>query len=117
MNTVTYDTAREKLAEIWNQIEESREEVILRRRGHEDLALIPAAELRSLKEAAHLLGSPARLAAQRSAPAAGACPLPRRGWNGGRDSGSAGEGGRAERVSRSPTPRQRGTPEPAVKVT
>jgi antitoxin YefM len=58
MNTVTYDTAREKPAEIWDQVEESREEVILRRRGHEDLALIPAAELRSLKETAHLLGSP-----------------------------------------------------------
>ncbi len=58
MKTVTYDTAREKLAEIWNQVEQSREEVILRRGGHEDLALMPASELRSLKETAHLLGSP-----------------------------------------------------------
>lgn len=39
-------------------MEDSREEVILRRRGHEDLALIPAKELQSLKETAHLLRSP-----------------------------------------------------------
>jgi antitoxin YefM len=58
MSTVTYSHAREHLAEIWDEVEDSREEVILRRRGHEDLALIPAAELRSLKETAHLLRSP-----------------------------------------------------------
>lgn len=58
MTTVTYSAARENLAEIWDEIEDSREEVILRRRGHEDLALIPAHELRSLKETAHLLRSP-----------------------------------------------------------
>ncbi len=58
MNTVTYDTAREKLAEIWDEIEESRGEVILRRRGHEDLALLAASELSSLKETVHLLSSP-----------------------------------------------------------
>lgn len=58
MTTITYSAAREKLAEIWDEVEDSREEVILRRRGHEDLALIPAHELRSLKETAHLLRSP-----------------------------------------------------------
>lgn len=58
MTTVTYSAAREKLAEIWDEVEDSREEVILRRRGHEDLALLPAHELRSLKETAHLLRSP-----------------------------------------------------------
>lgn len=58
MNTVTYSQLREKLAEVWDEVENSREEVILRRRGHEDLALLPAHELRSLKEIAHLLRSP-----------------------------------------------------------
>jgi len=58
MTTVSYSAAREKLAEIWDEVEDSREEVILRRRGHEDLALLPAHELRSLKETAHLLRSP-----------------------------------------------------------
>lgn len=54
----TYSSAREHLAEIWDEVEDSREETILRRRGHEDLALLPASELRSLKETAHLLRSP-----------------------------------------------------------
>lgn len=58
MSTYSYSAARERLAEIWDQIEDDREEVILRRRGHEDLALLPAHELRSLRETAHLLRSP-----------------------------------------------------------
>ena len=58
MNTMTYSQVREKLAQVWDEVEDSREEVILRRRGHEDLALLPAHELRSLKEIAHLLRSP-----------------------------------------------------------
>ena len=58
MTIISYSAAREKLAEIWDTVEDSREEIILRRRGHEDLALIPAHELRSLKETAHLLRSP-----------------------------------------------------------
>jgi antitoxin YefM len=55
MTTITYSRAREKLAEIWDELEESREEIILRRRGHEDVAMLPAHELRRLKETAHLL--------------------------------------------------------------
>lgn len=58
MTSISYSQAREKLAEIWDEVEDSREEVILRRRGHEDLALLPASELKSLKETAHLLRSP-----------------------------------------------------------
>ena len=58
MTNVTYSDARARLAKIWDELEDSREEVILRRRGHEDLALIPARELQSLKETAHLLRSP-----------------------------------------------------------
>jgi antitoxin YefM len=58
MTSMTYTEAREKLADLWNEVEDSREEVILRRRGHEDLALLPAHELKILKETAHLLRSP-----------------------------------------------------------
>lgn len=58
MGTVTYSSARENLAKIWDEIEDGLEEIVLRRRGHEDLALIPARELRSLKETAQLLRSP-----------------------------------------------------------
>ena len=58
MATISYSHVRENLAGIWNELEESRDEVILRRRGHEDMAILPADELRTLKESAHLLRSP-----------------------------------------------------------
>jgi antitoxin YefM len=54
----TYSRARQNLASIWNDIESSREPAILERRGHEDMALLPAEELSSLQETAHLLRSP-----------------------------------------------------------
>jgi antitoxin YefM len=80
MGETSYSYARENLAKLWDEIEDSREEVILTRRGHEDLALLPAHELRSLKETAHLLRSPrnaARLLAAlaRSRQGAGAIEL------------------------------------------
>ena len=62
MTTISYSRVRENLAAVWEEVEDSREEVILRRRGHEDLALLPAHELRALKETAHLLRSPANAA-------------------------------------------------------
>lgn len=58
MTVVTYSQARERLADLWDEVENSREAVILRRRGHEDLALLPADELRNLQETAYLLCSP-----------------------------------------------------------
>ncbi len=60
--TVSYSHARAHLAEIWNELEESREMAVIRRRGHEDMALIPADELSSLRETAYLLRSPANAA-------------------------------------------------------
>ena len=60
--TVSYSHARAHLAEIWNELEENREMTVIRRRGHEDMALIPADELSSLRETAYLLGSPANAA-------------------------------------------------------
>ena len=59
MTIMSYSEARAKLADLWDQVEDTREEVILQRRGHEDLALLPAHELRGLQETAHLLRSPA----------------------------------------------------------
>ncbi len=55
---VSYSHARERLAEIWNQVEGSREMALITRRGHEDMALIPADELACLRETAYLLRSP-----------------------------------------------------------
>jgi antitoxin YefM len=62
MTETSYSYARENLARLWDEVEDSREEIILTRRGHEDLALLPAHELRSLRETAHLLRSPANAA-------------------------------------------------------
>ena len=58
MTTATYSHLREHLAEVWDAVEDTQEPVILQRRGHEDLALLPAAELAGLMETAHLLRSP-----------------------------------------------------------
>ncbi len=55
---VTYSYARQNLARILRDAEDRQEPVIITRRGHEDMALIPADELRSLEESAHLLRSP-----------------------------------------------------------
>jgi antitoxin YefM len=54
----SYSDARERLATIWDEVEDTREAAIIQRRGHEDMALIPADELSSLRETAYLLRSP-----------------------------------------------------------
>jgi antitoxin YefM len=54
----TYTQARANLAVLCDQVASTREAVVIRRRGHEDVALVAAAELRSLEETAHLLSSP-----------------------------------------------------------
>jgi antitoxin YefM len=54
----SYSRARQNLAAIWNEVENSREPAILERRGHENMALVPADELSSLQETAHLLRPP-----------------------------------------------------------
>jgi antitoxin YefM len=55
----SYTEARANLAELCDRAAEDRQTIIIRRRGHEDVALVSAAELSSLNEAAHLLRSPA----------------------------------------------------------
>ena len=58
----TYSNARENLATLWDEVEVSREAAIIQRRGHDDMALIPADEIASLRETAYLLRSPANAA-------------------------------------------------------
>ena len=58
MGTTTYSHLRDNLAEVWDEVESTQEPVIVKRRGHQDLALIPADELEGLRETAHLLRSP-----------------------------------------------------------
>jgi antitoxin YefM len=59
---VSYSHARDHLAELWDEVKDTREVAVISRRGHEDMALIPAAELSSLRETAYLLRSPANAA-------------------------------------------------------
>ena len=54
----TYTQARADLARLCDVVAEDNEVVIISRRGAEDVALVSAAELRSLRETAHLLRSP-----------------------------------------------------------
>ena len=59
MATVTtYTNARAVFARLCDEVASSREPVIIRRRGAEDVALVSAEELASLIETAHLLRSP-----------------------------------------------------------
>lgn len=58
MTTATYTYARDNFAEVLDTVENEQTEVIIQRRGHQDIALVPADELASLKETAHLLRSP-----------------------------------------------------------
>ncbi|HEX4954383.1 MAG TPA: type II toxin-antitoxin system prevent-host-death family antitoxin [Thermoanaerobaculia bacterium] len=60
--TTTYTEARARLAQLLDEVVANREPVVIRRRGHEDVALIAASELTSLEETAHLLRSPANAA-------------------------------------------------------
>ena len=41
-----------------NQVTDDREIVVIRRRGHEDVAMVSASELSGILETAHLLRSP-----------------------------------------------------------
>lgn len=54
----TYTHAREHFASLCNEVAETREPVIIRRRGARDVAVVAADELESLTETAHLLRSP-----------------------------------------------------------
>jgi antitoxin YefM len=54
----TYTSLRERLAAVLDQVANDQEVVIVRRRGAKDVALVPAEELASLMETAHLLCSP-----------------------------------------------------------
>ena len=54
----TYTKARAQLATLCDHTLSTREPVIIHRRGSEDVALISAAELSSLRATAHELSSP-----------------------------------------------------------
>ena len=55
---VTYSEARNNLASILDQVTDDCEVVTIKRRGHQDVALISATELSSLLETEYLFRSP-----------------------------------------------------------
>ncbi len=57
--TGNYSDARARLAELWDEAQSTREPILLRRRGKEDMALIAADELAGMLETMHSLRSPA----------------------------------------------------------
>jgi len=59
MSTITYSTARDQLAEVWDKTVSTREPVIVSRRGAESIVMLPLEEWEGLQETAHLLRSPA----------------------------------------------------------
>jgi antitoxin YefM len=58
MKIATYRHARAHLATLWNHIEDDRSPIVLQRRGHADMAMLPADELASLQATVYLLRSP-----------------------------------------------------------
>jgi antitoxin YefM len=63
----TYSNARNNLASLLNQVTDDREVVVIKRRGHEDVALISESDLSSLLETEYLFRSPKNAARLMSA--------------------------------------------------
>lgn len=59
MTTLSYTEARDKLASVWDETVSTREPVVLERRGHESVVIVPLDEWQGVSETAHLLRSPA----------------------------------------------------------
>lgn len=54
----SYSSLRENLASVLDKVIDDREVVIVKRKGSEAVALVPARELLGIMETAHLLRSP-----------------------------------------------------------
>jgi antitoxin YefM len=59
MSKVSYATALDRFASIWNETLATREPVIISRRGWEPVVLVAQREWEGLLETVHLLSSPA----------------------------------------------------------
>lgn len=57
--TTTFPEARAHLGELLDRVVNDREVVVIKRRGCDDVALIPADELRTMMEEIYLFSSPA----------------------------------------------------------
>ena len=58
MSSISYSEARNRLASVWDEVVSTREPVVIDRRGHESVVLVPVGEWEGLLETVHLLRSP-----------------------------------------------------------
>ena len=58
MHEASYTQARQQLASLMDQVTDTREPILIRRRGAEPVALVAADELAGWMETAYLLRSP-----------------------------------------------------------
>lgn len=56
---VGFTELRKNLATHLDRVESDRAELVITRQNHEDMVILPLAELASLRETLHLLGTPA----------------------------------------------------------
>ncbi len=56
--TISYTHARQNLASLLDKVEIDNAIAVITRKGHKDIALLPADELSSILETLHLLRSP-----------------------------------------------------------
>jgi antitoxin YefM len=59
VSSISYSEARDRLASVWDEAVSTRQPVVIDRRGHESVVLVPVGEWESLQETARLLRSPA----------------------------------------------------------
>ena len=62
MAQVGFTDLRRNLASHLDRVENDRSELVVTRQNHDDLVILPHAELESLRETLHLLGTPANAA-------------------------------------------------------
>jgi antitoxin YefM len=58
MSRLDYEDVKEKLADLWDEAVSTRQPIVIRRPGKEDIAIIAADELSAYMETAHLLSAP-----------------------------------------------------------
>ena len=59
MTHIGFTELQKNLATHLDQVESDRVELVVTRQNHEDMVIMPLAELESIRETMHLLGTPA----------------------------------------------------------
>lgn len=59
MKAMSYTESRANFAKVLDDVVNDREETVVTRAGHEPVVIVSLAEYESLRETAHLIGTPA----------------------------------------------------------